>query len=226
MAEPSRDVSKNLASRAPELGGNLLRSILETAINGTGPLPGAKATAGKHFAKKATVEEAIDSLVQTHVGLATAQGFVTNVGGLATVAVALPANMAGVAIVQSRLVASIAHLRGYDIDSSSVRTAMILCLMGADGVNHLIDEGVLPTPPLAIATAPVHDPSLDQLIHERVATELLGRIGGRHAAFVMAAKRIPLLGGGVGGAMDAASTWGIGQYAREQFVTRRRLTRD
>ncbi|MFP5416565.1 MAG: hypothetical protein ACLGHZ_06765 [Actinomycetes bacterium] len=223
MAEESRDVSKNPVTRAPEVGGTMLRNLLEIAINGTSVVPGAKAAAAKHLVRKATVEEAIDSLVVTHVGLATAQGFVTNIGGLATLAVALPANIAGVAIVQIRMVAAIAHLRGYDIDSRRVRTALILCLMGNDGVNRLVDEGVLPTPPLAIATAPVFDESLDKLVSEKVLGELLSRIGGRHAA-VLLARRIPLLGGGVGGAMDGLSTIAIGGYAREQFVSRRRIT--
>lgn len=216
-------MSRNPVARAPEVGGSMLRNLLEVAITGTGVVPGAKVAAARHLVRKGSVEEAIDSLVLTHVGLASAQGFVTNVGGLTTLAVALPANIAGVAVVQIRLVASIAHLRGYDIDSPRVRTALILCLMGHDGVQRLIDEGVLPTPPLAIATAPVFDATLDQLVSEKVLGELLARIGGRHAA-VLLARRIPLLGGGVGGAMDAMSTMAIGGYARDQFVTRRRLT--
>jgi len=40
----------------------------------------------------------------------------------------------------------------------------------------------------------------------------------------MMARRIPLLGGGVSGAMDAWSTRDIGLYAKKQFVRRRRLT--
>lgn len=223
MAEESRDVSKNPVARAPEMGGNLLRSLLETAINGTGVVPGAKTAAARHLVKRGHVEEAIDSLVTTHVGLATAQGFVTNLGGLATIAVALPANIAGVSIVQIRLVAAIAHLRGYDIDSPRVRTAMILCLMGPEGVERLIAEGVLPTPPMAIATAPVFDATLDQVVSEKVLGELLNRVGGRRAASLFA-RRVPLLGGAVGGSMDAMATITIGSYARSEFVTRRRLT--
>ena len=38
MADDPRDVTRFVA-RAPEVGGNLLRSLLETAINGTGAVP-------------------------------------------------------------------------------------------------------------------------------------------------------------------------------------------
>ena len=221
----AREVSKALSTRAPEMAGGVLRQLLETAINGTGLVPGAKATAAGQLVRHPDVEQAIDTLVTAHIAAASAQGFVTNLGGLATLPVALPANLAGVAIVQIRLIASIAHLRGYDIDSACVRTAMTLCLMGHDGVQRLIDDGVLPNEPRVIATAPVFDASLERLISERVFGELAARIGGRHAA-VLLARRIPLVGGGVGAAMDGMSTLAIGAYARDQFVSRRRLTRD
>lgn len=74
MAEQSRDVSKNFVTRAPEVGGNLLRNLLEVAINGTANVPGAKTTAAKHLVKRETVEEVIESLVLTHVGLAGRRG--------------------------------------------------------------------------------------------------------------------------------------------------------
>lgn len=223
MATNARDVSKAFATRGPEVGGNVLRQLLETAIAGVGVVPGAKATAASHLVRRNSVEEAIDGLVMTHVGLATAQGVATNLGGLATLAVALPANIAGVAVIQIRLVAAIAHLRGYDIDSPSVRTALTLCLMGEEGTQRLVDEGALPASPLTVATAPVFDPTMDQTVCEKVFGELVSRIGGRHAA-VLIARRIPLIGGGVGGALDALSTMAVGNYARDQFVTRRRIT--
>ena len=224
MAPESRDVSKNPVGRAPEVGGNLLRTLLETAINGTSTLPGAKQAAAKHLAKHDSVEDALESLVLTHVGLAGAQGFVTSLGGLPTLAVALPANIAGLAVVQIRLIASIAHLRGYDIDSRQVRSAMTLCLLGRDAIQRLIDEGVLPSSAQAIATAPVFDESMDRLISEKVLGELVSRIGGRHASLLLA-RRVPLLGGGVGATMDGLSTLEVGAHAREVFVSRRRLTR-
>lgn len=221
MATGDND-GRALARRAPEVAGSVLRQLLETAINGAGLVPGAKATAAGHLVRRNGVEEAIDSLIRNHVTLAAGQGVATNIGGLVTLAVTLPANIAGVAVLQIRLVAAIAHLRGYDIDARSVRTALILCLLGNEGTRRLMDADVVPAPPLTIATAPVFDASLDKVISERVFAELAARIGGRHAA-VLVARRIPLIGGGVAGAMDALSTLAVGNYAREQFVTRRRL---
>lgn len=224
MSDAGREASKNLATRAPQMGGSALRQLLDTAINGVSILPSAKTAAAHHLVKRDSVEEAIDGLVVNHIGLAMAQGFVTNLGGLATMIIALPTNMAGVAVVQIRLVAAIAHLRGYDIDTPRVRTALAMCLMGEEGVTRLVSTGVLPGMPVVIATAPVHDPGLDTAIGERLFGELTARIGGRHAG-VLLARRIPLLGGGVSGALDAASTRAVAGFAREQFVSRRTLHR-
>ncbi|HOA89787.1 MAG TPA: hypothetical protein PKX10_10170 [Propioniciclava tarda] len=219
----AQEASKILATRGPEVGGNVLRQLLDAAINGIGKVPGAKATAAHALVKHGSAEPAIDALVSTHVRMATAQGVITNLGGLWTAPLLLPANIAGLAMVQSRLVASIAHLRGYDVDDSRVRTAMALCLLGEVGVTGMIERNEIPTTPLAIATAPIFDASLDQLVAAKVFGDLSGRLGGRQAV-VLLARRIPVLGGGVSGALDGWFTSSVGAYCREQFPTRRRLT--
>ena len=208
---------------APNTTGRLLRRVLEFAIEGSEQLPGARIAAGHQLVRRGSAEDAIEGLIRNHAAMCGAQGFVTNLGGFVTLVVGAPTNLAGVALIQARMVAAIAHLRGYDIDSPRVRTAMILCLMGRDGVRKLMDDGILPSTPLAIATAPVFDATLDRLVSERVLGELLGRIGGRRAGLLFA-RRIPLLGGGVGGAMDGYSTIEIGGFARDVFITRRRIT--
>jgi len=219
----ANEAGKLLAMRGPEVGGSMLRQLLDAAINGIGKVPGAKTTAANALVRAGSVEPAIDSLVSTHVRMATAQGVITNLGGVWTAPLLLPANIAGLAIVQIRLVASIAHLRGYDVDDPRVRTAMALCLLGETGVRGLIDRNEIPTTPLAIATAPVFDTGLDRLIAEKVFGEVSSRLGGRQAV-VLLARRVPVLGGGVSGAMDGWFTTSVASYARAQFPTRRRLT--
>lgn len=222
MAE--NDAGKILAMRGPEMGGTVLRQLLDAAINGMGRVPGAKTTAARALVRAGSVEPAIDALLSMHVRMATAQGVVTNLGGIWTAPLLLPANIAGLTIVQIRLVASIAHLRGYDVDDPRVRTAMALCLLGESGVQGMIERSEVPTVPLAIATAPVFDSSLDRLIAEKVFGEVSGRLGGRQAVVLMA-RRVPVLGGAVSGGLDGWFTTSVGQYARAQFPTRRRLTR-
>jgi uncharacterized protein (DUF697 family) len=131
----------------------------------------------------------------------------------------MPANMTGLAVVQARMVASIAALRGYDLSDPRVRTAVISCLLGEDGVEDRLKKASLPTSPLAMATAPVFDPELDRQVAGEVAAELVARVGGKQMALA-AARRVPLLGGVVGAGVDGWSTYKIGQYADTMLVKR------
>ena len=203
--------------------GGALRQVLEIAIDGYGRLPSARSAAARHLQKQAgSADEAISSIIDHHVRLASAQGFVTNIGGLAMLPVAIPANITGVATVQVRMVAAIAHLRGYDLNDNRVRTALVMCLMGGEQVAEHIAEGTLPTSPLAVATAPIFDPELDRLVAEEVLTDLAARIGGKNVALAIV-KRVPLMGGGVSAVMDGIATYQIGRYASGELVRRRAL---
>ena len=219
MANAASEFGKTLVTRTPEVAGGLLRSIVDFALDGSAAFPGAKATAARSLESKGDRESAIDSLVIYHVSMASAQGFLTSVGGLLTLPVGLPANIAGLAVLSVRMIGAIAHLRGYDVDDRRVRAALTLAMLGDDEVRRLVADGRLPTSPLAIATAPVFDPDLDRLISERVMGSLAGRLGGKHLAVVVV-RRIPLVGGGVGAAVDGWLTFGLAGYARREFVAR------
>ena len=152
--------------------------------------------------------------------MAGAQGFVSNLGGVVTLAVTIPANISGVAIVQARMVAAIAHLRGYDLDDQRVRTAILATLMGQREVDSLIHEEKLPTTPMGIATAPVGDADLEKVVARNLVNVLMGQVAGKKLP-VFVSKRVPVLGGGVGATTDGFTTWSVARYARKQFRTRR-----
>jgi EcsC protein family len=217
----ARGIGSTLAS--PQIAGGALRRVLELAIDGYGRLPGAKTAAARHLQRHGgSVDDAIDSIIDTHVKLASAGGFVTNIGGVAALAVTVPANLAGVAVLQVRMVAAIAHLRGYDVNDNRVRTALVMCLLGGEEVAKRIVEGKLPTSPMTVATAPMFDPVLDRQVAEEVTAGLASRVGGRNMALIVT-KRVPLRGGGIGAVMDGFATHQIGKYAKSELVRRRAL---
>nr|WP_202886124.1 EcsC family protein [Kribbella sandramycini] len=197
-----------------------MRQVLEFAIDGYQRFPGAERIAENKLSKSGgDVQLAIEAVIDQHIRLAGVQGFVTSIGGLVTLPVALPANMTGLAIVQARMVAAIAHLRGYDLDDPRVRTAVITCLLGEDGVTDRLKKSSLPTSPLAIATAPVFDPDLDRQVSAEVVAELIARVSGKRMALTVT-RRVPLLGGAVGAGVDGWSTYRVGQYADKSLVRR------
>ncbi|SER83584.1 EcsC protein family protein [Propionibacterium cyclohexanicum] len=206
---------------APGPAAAALRRLADLAIDGVSFLPGARHAAGRTLENKTgDVEAAIWSLVRSHTALAGAQGFVTNLGGLVTTVIAVPANLAGVAVLQTRLVASIAHLRGYDLDDLRVREAIWMTLLGRRAVEDLVGSGKLPSTPQGVATAPVSDAHLEQQIAEQVLASLLARTSGKQTVAIVG-KRIPVIGGGVGLATDSWTTFAVADYARHQFVARR-----
>lgn len=207
----------------PQAAGGVLRRVIEIAIDGYGKVPSARTVAARQLERHGgSVDEAIEGLINHHVGLASAQGFVTNLGGLPALPVSIPANLTGVAVVQVRMIAAIAHLRGYDIDDGRVRTAMVMCLLGGEQVGKRIALGKLPTSPMVIATAPMFDPELDAQVAQEVVGDLLARVSGKRAA-LMITKRVPLVGGGVGAVLDGIGTHQIGKYAKGELVRRRAI---
>ena len=78
---------------------------------------------------------------------AGAQGFLTNLGGLATMTYLVPANITGLALVQCRMVAGIAHLRGYDLTDPRVRNAVLVSMLGEEAVQRLVERAEAPGAP-------------------------------------------------------------------------------
>ncbi|MGH3385690.1 MAG: EcsC family protein [Nocardioidaceae bacterium] len=209
------------AKIAPEYTSGFVRSVLDRAIDGVGRLPGARASADKRLAESdGDVDKAIHEIIESHVRLAGVQGFVTNLGGVVTLAVTIPANITGLALLQCHLVATIAHLRGYDIDDHRVRNAILACMMGEETVEALIKDNKIPSTPAGIATAPYHDEELDKRVGRIVTTELIAKVGGKRVVTAVG-RRVPLVGGAIGGAADGFNTWRVGRYADKALPNRR-----
>ena len=155
-------------------------------------------------------------MIENHVRYAGLGGLLTNVGGLITAAVVAPANITGLALIQCRMVAGIAHLRGYDLEDPRVRNAILVTILGEDSVRKMVKKLQLPAPPMALATAPSHDPALDQTITAAVATDLISRVIGKRLATTVG-KRVPVVGGLVGAGVDGYGTWKVGRYADREF---------
>ena len=219
-------VTKQLAPKipglAPELTTSFVREALHRAIVGIGPLPPASHAADAQLREQhGDVEKAVHEVIENHVRYAGAQGFLTNLGGLVTAAITIPTNITGLALIQCRMIAGIAHLRGYDLDDPRVRNAILTCMLGADAVSALVKKRQLPAPPMALATAPLHDPDLDKVVAAQVASELIGQVAGKRLA-ISVGRRIPIAGGFVGLGVDAYLTWRVGRYADRELLPRAR----
>ena len=180
-------------------------------------VPAALAAVAQLEEQHGDVERAVHEVIENHVRWAGAQGLVTNLGGLVTLPVMVPANIMGLTLLQCRMVAGIAHLRGYDLTDPQVRNAVLVSMLGEDAVRRLVGSRTLPAPPMALATAPTHDPGLDRVISAEVAADLVAKVAGKRVAG-SAGRRIPLVGGLVGAGADGFLTWQVGRYADRELL--------
>lgn len=215
-------LAPKVTSAAPQLTSTAVLKALDGAIRGVSRLPGAAAAADAALAKHhGDTERAIHHLIERHVRYAGAQGFLTNIGGLTTLAVAIPANLAGLALVECRLIASILHVRGWDLERVQTRNAILACLLGPDALNVELKKKRIPGPPNDLLTATSVDPSLTTYLANAVATELITRATGTRVATTVG-RRVPILGGAVGAGSDGYATWKLGRFVdREVYAAKR-----
>lgn len=206
-----------VGSIAPGLTQGFLQAVLDRAIAGVGPFDGAAEVAERARGKAGgDVARAIDDLIGDHVRLAGAQGFLTNIGGLVTMAVTVPANVSGLVLVQLRLHAAIAHLHGLDLREPGVRAALLVTLLGHDATEKLVKKGKLAgnAPWLAKSDGGAQ---VTQGVAAQVAASLVGALAGKRLATTVG-KRVPVFGGVVGGISDARTTRSLGKDAARSLA--------
>ncbi len=157
-------------------------------------------------------EAEIDRKIRFYCAGAGTAGFVTNLGGVFALPVALPANLLSVAALQLRLITEVAVCRGYDVHSEQVRAAAMACLAGNAAVEALKEAGVQ----LGVRVGQrVAGAALAQ-VNRAVGARLAGTLGARGAARLT--RLVPVMGGVIGGGIDALSTRAVGEIAKRVFT--------
>ncbi|RKT53364.1 EcsC family protein [Saccharothrix australiensis] len=192
--------------------------LLRVGIEGFGPFKSAQQMARDLLEDGLTRDEAVRVLVRRHVAAAGIQGFATNLGGLITLPVTLPANVAAAYLVQTHLIASIAAVHGHDLESDEVRTAILVCLLGNAGTELLKKAGIKAGSKLTMNLIQRIPAQLIREVNKRVGFTLLAKYGTSRASITLA-KGVPLVGGVIGGGFDAVTTRAVGGFARRFFAS-------
>jgi hypothetical protein len=162
------------------------------------------------------IEKAIKRLIIESVEAASVNGFVTGLGGFIAMPVTIPANMAGALIINARLTAAIAYLRGYDPKDPHVRTVVTLIAVGSNAQQIVRAFGIAAGAKVAIQMIKRLPIVLIREINKKAGFMLLAKYGTKRALITLA-KGVPLVGGVVGGAVDATKTSRVGRTARTMF---------
>jgi hypothetical protein len=193
--------------RNPALIMKALDWAYDKALNATGIIDSASVLAEEYQTREGDIERAIDSLIKWQTTKCATSGFITGIGGLMTLPVAISANVSSVLFMQLRMIVAIAILRGYDPKSDPVQSLAYVCLTGSAATDILKSVGV------RVGQSITESAILR--INETVGIRLLTRLGSK--GVVNLGKVVPVIGGVVGGAVDAASTRLIGKTAKHTF---------
>ena len=196
---------------------NILDSLYSKCIQGIPMISSPiEKMADDYLQQNATVEDAAKDMINKQVIKCTTSGFITNLGGIITLPVTIPANVGSVMYVQMRMIACAAYMAGYDVHTDQVQTLVYACLAGVSvmevakkagikigqkGLENLIDK--IPGKVLIA-------------INQKVGFRMLTKFG--ETGSINIGKAIPVVGGVIGGGFDFIDTKFIGNRAYNQFI--------
>ncbi len=167
------------------------------------------------YIKRYQTEEAIRRLINSQTQKAATTGFLSNVGGLITLPVAIPVNLASVIFIQMRMIAAIAYLRGYDLKSDQVQTFIYITLAGTS-VSELVKQAGIQMGNKTLAALVKKIPgSIILKINQTVGYRMVTKAGSTGTINIL--KMVPVVGGVVGGTFDTITTRSIAKLARHNF---------
>lgn len=197
----------------------LAQHLMATGIDGVGSFDPARKVAERALAAKGgDVAKAIDAVVESHTRLAGVNGFITNLGGFITVPVSLPANVVGFYTLATRMTAAIAHLRGRDLNDLSVRSAILLDLIGTDATSVLKGVGAMTGGVATNVATRRLPPAALAVVNKAVAFRLGAQVGGKVVARIP--RMVPVAGGVIGAGLDVLLLRKIAEAAKKDFTDR------
>lgn len=217
-SENSGEIKKgDMVSQAHDIMMRTLNWAYDYAVSDNVPGVSSIAKLAEDFLKKSdTVTEACNNMIRWQLAYAGSMGFVTNLGGMITLPVSIPSNIASILYIQIRMVAAIAYMGGYDLKSEQVRTSVFLSLLGGSA-NRVLDSVAvqLATKLTANAISQIPEKTLTK-INQAVGFRLLTKFGS--TGVLNMGKTVPVVGGLIGGTLDALATNVIANAAKNMFL--------
>jgi uncharacterized protein (DUF697 family) len=213
------DSTKDNIEPTPSKALQLVRRILNQAIDGVAPLSSASDLAEEYLIDQSydDRDERVDALIRWEAAKNFTSGFLTGLGGVITLPVTIPSALGASWIIQARMCGAIAAIYGHSLNEDRVRTLVLLAVIGDSGKEILKELGIkIGRRVVAAAIDRIPGRVLVE-INKRVGFRLLAKAGER--GLVNFAKIVPVVGGVVGGSFDATMCVGVGKTAKRIFRT-------
>ncbi|MDQ7089733.1 MAG: EcsC family protein [Methylococcales bacterium] len=188
----------------------------DKAINGVPGLDSASEMAESYLNAEGSLGKKVNSLIRWQNTKAGTSGFLTGLGGIITMPIAVPANITSVMYVQIRMIATIAHMGGHDLHDDKVKSLIYICLTGNAAKDILKDIGIHIGRKLTESTVKNISGKTIVIINQKVGFRLLTKFGEKGA--INLGKAVPLFGGIIGATFDSVATNTIGNIARDTFI--------
>ena len=209
--------SKNKNTFTQEDIMTLLDSCYEKCLNGVPMVSqSVEEMANDYLKKYKTRDAACKAMLKNQIAKCTTSGFVTGLGGVITMPVAIPANIGSVIYVQMRMIACTAYMADYELSSDQTQTFVYACLAGV-AVNSLLKQAGIKFG-MKFAT------EIIKKIPGKVLTKINQKVGFRFITkfgtkgIINLGKMVPGVGAIVGGGLDLVETKIIADRAYKWFV--------
>lgn len=188
----------------------------DRAVDGFTAFPSIDDMVVSYINPNKTVEEQIDSLIGWQCTKSATSGFLTGLPGLIAMPVTVPANITSVILVQIRMSAAIAKMRGYDIHDDQVKSFVYATLAGKGASDILKNAGiVIGKKAFAQLVDKTLTRSVTKAINQAVGFRLITKAGS--TGVINGMKLVPLIGGIIGGVFDWNTTKAVGKAAKNVF---------
>jgi len=184
-----------------------------------GSIPGTDSAfemAGSYLKGDGTLVDQANSLIRWQNTKSVTSGFLSGLGGIVTLPVAVPASIATVLYVQIRMITSLAIMGGWDVKDDRVRSLVYSCLVGNAAKDILKGTGIVVGSKMSTQLIKSISKETIFAINKKVGFRLLTKFGEKGA--INLGKMIPLVGGIIGGTFDGVSTNIVGNVARKTFI--------
>lgn len=194
---------------------NILDKIYNATLQGMPETKTCYDLADEYLAKYSSAEDAIDNFVKWQVRKCTISGFITNLGGIITLPVAIPANLATVWYIQLRMIATIAIISGFEPADDEVQTLAYLCLTGASMSKIARESGIKAGEKFTIQTIKKIPVEIIHKINHLTQQRLITKSGT--TGIINLGEMVPLVGGVIGGGFDFVGTKVVAHKAKDVF---------
>jgi hypothetical protein len=201
----------------------LSRFLLNRAIAGVASWQGAGALVQAYRDNADLPHDAarLQQLLRHETGKSFVAGLVSNLGGVLTLPLAMPAGQLANWLLQARLAASIAQLRGHSLEDPWVR-AQVLASLGGAAAPALLRQASVGAAQWATGRL-LSKPgsSVLQRVGDRIGAHLVQQAARRGLG--RAVRLVPLAGAAIGGGFDAYATRRVAAAALRLFAPQRLL---